>query len=407
MTDNVNIIPLGVGDTVALGTLLVNLHLMGVVTDINTPNMFSATMEAFGDQALLTVPVLQGTQGDQGEPQFALRFQNDTAVTTPGQLPTDLTNTTADIGKYWVFKELDGNNNVIGSTMYVWYGTEYRQLPVGSQGPPGPYPVIRPLVNIIDSTLISFVEVSGPASNPQWTLNLAVPSGPPGPSTSFGTAPDFDLSTPPAIGQVIGFNGRYNTAGEPVFQMMNVGDIIPMPYTIPESAFQAYSGITATRQTICTWDAPAQPWPWKPFVWGQLEIAGFEVSATKMYGNPLLIGAEVRINDPQTGPLVARGFGNSAGAVTLVPHSSAPSTPSNAMTPSNTYALVQAGASTKLYINLYNDGMASIYDYDPRNSQVAVLQLPIGTTKALPTIFSGNVGGRGGYTATWQFSSGS
>src|SRR5574338_18533 len=171
------VISLGVGDSVAIGTVLANLHLMGVVTDPTTPNMFAATLEVFGDQGLLALPVLQGPPGPPGTPQFALRFQNDN-TSDPSNLPTDLTNTDADIGKYWIFKTYDGNGNVIGTTMYVWFGTEYRQMPVGSTGPPGPYPLITPFVNLIDSDLTSYVSVGGPASNPQWTLNLAVPAGP-------------------------------------------------------------------------------------------------------------------------------------------------------------------------------------------------------------------------------------
>lgn len=207
-------VQLGVGDTVPLGTILANTHIMGVVTDIDTPDQFAATLEMFGDQGVLTVPVLQGPPGPQGKPQFALRFQNDT-TSDPSHLPTDLTNTDADIGKYWIFKSYDNNGNVVGTTMFVWYGTEYRQLPVGSQGPPGPYPIITPRVNLIDESQASYISVSGPSSNPQWVMHLAVPAGPQGPAASLAQCPDVDLSRPPAVGQVLGFNGRYNQVARP------------------------------------------------------------------------------------------------------------------------------------------------------------------------------------------------
>jgi hypothetical protein len=390
------IVQLNVGDTVPLGTILANLHLMGVATDPSTPNMFGATLEAFGDQGVLTVPVLQGPPGPQGAPQFALRFQND-GLTSPASLPSALTNTSADIGKYWIFETIDSNGNVTGTSAYIWYGTEYRMLPMGSQGPPGPYPVITPVVDLIDPDLESFVTVSGPASNPQWLLNLAVPSGPPGPSATLASCPDVNMSSPPITGQVLGFNGNYTLGGQPIWQPMFVGDIMPKPYTIPESAFQGFTGISTSRQTVCTYTAEAQQWPWQPFLWGQMEIFGLDVSV-----NPLLVGAEVRLNDPNSGPLIATGVGNSLGSVTLVPHTSSSSSPSTAMTQSNGYARVEAGISPKIYINLVNEGLASVFDYNPAGSQAAFVAYPIGTERALPTTYFGTFTTSQTLTATWH-----
>jgi hypothetical protein len=390
------VVQLNVGDTVPLGTILANLHLMGVVTDPSTPNMFGATLEAFGDQGVLTVPVLQGPPGPQGNPQFALRFQNDN-LDGVDDLPSNLTNSDADIGRYWIFKTIDSNGNVTGASAYIWFGTEYRQMPMGSQGPPGPYPIITPLVTLIDPNLSSFVTISGPASNPQLLFNLAVPQGPPGPASALHLCPDVNISTPPVSGQVLGFAGQYTLTGQPIWQPMWVGDIMPAPYTIPESAFQAYIGITGSSQTVCTWQAPAQQWPWQPWVSGQMEIFGGSLSLT-----PLLVGAEVRINDPHTGPLIALGVGNALGSVTIVPHTSSPSSPNTAMTPKNGYAQVAAGISPKIYVNLINEGLASAFDYSPANSQLSVLALPVGTEKALPTTYFGNFGMRTTLTATWH-----
>jgi hypothetical protein len=344
--------------------------LMGVATDPSVPNMFAATLEAFGDQGVLTVPVLQGPPGAQGAPQFALLFQNDN-LTEPSQLPTDLTNTQADIGKYWLFETLDDNSNPIATTAYIWYGTEYRQLPMGSQGPPGPYPVITPVVNLIDPALVSSVTISGPASNPQIAFHLAVPAGPPGPAASLASCPDVNLSTPPTIGQVLGFNGAYTGGGAPIFQPISVGDIIPAPYTVPEAAFQAYTGISSSRQTVCTWQAPAQDWPWQPFVFGQMRIGGIDISFS-----PLLIGAECRLNDANSGPLLAYGTGQSTGSVTIVPHTSSSGSPNTAMTPLNGYAQVAAGVSPTLYVNLLNEGLATLFDFNPANSQLSMLAIP-------------------------------
>jgi hypothetical protein len=397
------VVQLNVGDTVPLGTILANVHLMGIVTDPTTPNMVAGTLEMFGDQGVLTVPVLQGPPGQQGNPQFALMFQHDN-LSNPSQLPSSLTNTSADIGKYWIFETLDSNNNVTGTSAYIWYGTEYRQLPMGSQGPPGPYPVITPNVTLIDPDLNSFVTVSGPTSNPAWTLNLAVPTGPPGPSASLASCPDVNLSTPPTPGQVLGFNGQYTSGGAPIFQPMFIGDIMPAPYTIPESAFTSYSGISGSTQTICTYQAQAQQWPWQPWISGQVEgLAGsFNISF-----DPSLIGVEVRLNDPNTGPLLASGTGNADGSVTFIPHTSSKSSPSTAMSPTNGYAQVAAGVSPKIYVNLVNEGLATVFNYNNAGSQMGLVAYPVGTVRALPTTYFGTFTSRVKVSATWTKLSGS
>jgi hypothetical protein len=386
---------LSVGDTVPLGTILANVHLMGVATDPTTPNMFAATLEMFGDQGVLTVPVLQGPQGPQGQPQFALHFQNDN-LASPSSLPNNLTNTSADIGKYWIFANTDGNGNVVSTSAYIWYGTEFRELPMGSQGPPGPYPVITPDVNLIDSDLTSYVTVAGPASNPQWQLNLAVPTGPQGPAASLSQCPDVNLSQPPTVGQVLGFNGKYTLGGAPIFQPMDIGDIMPRPYTIPESAFQSYSGITGGSQTICTWQAPTQQWAWQPWITGQIDITGIDLSFTP------LLSVEVRIGDPGSGPIVAYGNANTSGSITIVPHTSSTGAPSNSMSPTNGYAQTAAGANTTIYVNLLNTGLATAYSFSPANAQLGMLALPVGTERALPTAYFGTFGGRVTLSATWH-----
>lgn len=397
-------VPLNVGDSVPLGTILANIHLMGIATDPTTPNMFGATLEMFGDQGVLTVPVLQGPPGPQGAPQFALRFQSD-GLSSPASLPSSLTNTAADIGKYWIFATVDSNGNVVGTIAYIWYGTNYRQLPMGSQGPPGPYPVITPTVDLIDPDLNSFVSVAGSTSNPAWQLNLAVPAGPPGPSAALASCPDVNVSAPPTLGQVLGFNGQYTLTGQPIWQPMNIGDISPRPYTIPESAFQAYSGITGGAQTIVTWQAPAQQWPWQPWITGHVDVFGLDL--TLDITTPPLIGVEVRINDPATGPLVAEGLATTSGIVTVVPHTSSPASPSTAMTPTNGYAQVPAGTSPKIYVNLINVGFATIYNYSAANSQLGMLALPVGTERALPTTYFGTFTTRVTLSATWILISGS
>lgn len=342
---------------------------IAVVSQIGGKLGISAELDAAGN-----TPVLEGATGAAGNAQFALHLKED-VFTSPSQLPSDLTNTNADIGKYWLIDQVDTTGAVISSAAYIWYGTEFRVLPFGTQGPPGTYPVIAPQVSLLSPDENSDINVpgTGSAADPYvWQLGLAVPEGPAGPSAPLASFADVNMSVPPTVGQVLAFNGDY-VNDNPVWQPMDVGDIVPQPYTIPESAFSSYAGIEfSSTQTVCTFAIPPNPWPWKPIVWGQMEMAGLELSES-----PLLIGVEVRVGNPTTGTLIARGFGNSlGGVVTIIPHTSSPSSTSTAMTPSNDVGLVAAnhtGTEGTIYINLVNDGLAAVYDFEASNSQVMVL----------------------------------
>jgi hypothetical protein len=368
-----------IGSLQYVQTLTATLHVYAVVTDGNTPDLNLVTINTSADEGTVIVPGLIGPVGPAGAPQFALQLQTD-IFSSPASLPGGLNNTT-DVGKYWLVETTDLSDNVVSAIAYVWYGNAYRQLPFGTVGPPGPYPAITPNVVMINPAETSFIETTGSTSNPSWTLNLAVPAGPQGPTGTIANCPDVFNASNATIGQALTFNGQYNQ-GFPVWQPTSIGDIIPAPYTVPESAFSSFTGVAAHSQTVCTFAVPPNPWAWKPLVWGQIDVHGVQLAV-----NPLLIGVEVLLGDPDTGTLVARGFGNPlGGVVTLVPQTSSTNSSSSstnsAMTPSNATALVPAnhtGNQGTLYVRLINDGLAAVYDYNSANSQLFVLACPVST----------------------------
>ena len=63
------------------------------------------------------------------------RVHLGTFVDDPADLPDDLTNTDADIGKYWLIDDLDEEGDVIGSSVYIWFGSSYRRMMMGSPVP--------------------------------------------------------------------------------------------------------------------------------------------------------------------------------------------------------------------------------------------------------------------------------
>ena len=49
-----------IGDSVYLATLFANLHIHGIISDLDTPDQVSASLEVSGSNALLSLGVLQG-----------------------------------------------------------------------------------------------------------------------------------------------------------------------------------------------------------------------------------------------------------------------------------------------------------------------------------------------------------
>lgn len=270
----------------------------------------------------------------------------------------------------------NGGTILTGSRAYIWFGDHYRVLMMGSEGPPGPVPEMSWSVDLLDpdGTVDSWVEQTGTVFNPSLKLHLRVPRGPQGLSATIASAPDVDMTPPPTIGQVLGFNGRYLADGTPIWEPMSVGTVLPRPYIMPEASFTNYQGLS-TRAPIGAYGIPPQEFPWKPIVWGKIRAVGIEIDP-----DPLIIGCEVRLGDPNSGQVIARGFGNITGWTNLTPHTSTPSTPGVAMTPENETALVDAnhtGNAGTIFVNLYNDGLAGLYLFNKTNAQIFVMVVPV------------------------------
>lgn len=363
--------PSVIGQQVHLGSFLVNTHVYGVVTPPDTPDQFSATFEIMGDQGTLMTAALVGPQGPPGQHAFALRLQVS-SIDDPDNLPTSLTNSQADIGKYWLIDDIDSEGNIIGSSAYIWYGTSFRRMMMGTPGPPGATPIITPSIELLDpdGDEESDVLTSGTTLYPQMLFRLKVPKGPPGPSAMLATCPDVDFSTPPADGDVLMYNAASNK-----WKPKTLAELTPTVYSVPESAFSNYSGLSQ-RATIGTFAIPPQAFDFVPIVWGHIQAGGLELDPS-----PLTIGCEVRLGDPVTGTLVARGFGSTLNQTTLLPHFSWPAQPTKALTPTNGLARVPANHSNTaqgtLYINLYNDGIAGLYVYNSEDSQLFVQCNPV------------------------------
>ena len=108
-----------------------------------------------------------------------------------------------------------------------------------------------------------------------------------------------------------------------------------------------------------------------PFVNGHIKAFGVELDA-----DPLTIGCEVRLGDPTTGQLIGRGFGNISSWTHIKPHFSTSGDPTTAVSPDNGVALVPAGQTATINVNLYNDGLLGAYIFNNAGAQLTILTVP-------------------------------
>ena len=369
-----------IGDATYLSSYLINTKVYGVVVPPGEPAEFWATYEVAGDNGTLFMAAVLGPDGLPGRDAIALKLQTDT-VDSPDQLPSEsLTNTEADIGRYWLLDDVNEDGDVIGSSMYVWYGSSWRRLMLGSPGPPGPTPIITPTVELVEEDDPSEVIVGGTPAYPTWHLKLNVPPGPEGPAPSLYSCPDVDFTTTrPQPGDILGFTGSYTADNHPIWVPVSISQLVPAPFSMPESSFTSFTGISQ-RAPIGSLSLPPQPYDWIPIVWGHCGATGVEVTAT-----PLSIGCEVRMGHPQTGTLVARGFGSAFSDVAIMPHFSSPGGGAGtAIAPGNGHACVPANHTEPsvgtLYVNLYNDGAIGLYAFSPADAQLFILVMPVDST---------------------------
>jgi hypothetical protein len=346
------------GDAVYMGSILTNVHIWGVVSDIDTPAGMTGTFEILGNDGAITMDALVGPQGPAGENSPIVKMQYASSIDDPDDLPQNLTEDQIDIGKAWW----------IGNQVFMWDGTGYVQKSMGTQGPPGPTPVIQPSIELIDPEGVeeSSITVTGTAVAPSWHLKLKAPRGPQGTPANMMDSPDVDDSTPPETGDALVYNG---TKWEPMAAIA----YLPKVYSVPEAAFTNFTGLT-TRQQIAAFQVPPQPWPWTPLVFGHIRAVGVELDA-----DPLILGCEVRLENAASGTLIARGFGNISTYSHIVPHYSTPQSSSDAITPDNGYATVAAnhtGTEGTLYVNLFNDGLTGAYAFNRNNAQLVVMVVP-------------------------------
>jgi hypothetical protein len=250
---------------------------------------------------------------------------------------------------------------------------KYEWFPMGTQGPPGPVPIITPTFEVVpesEGIVNAAVTVTGDDYHPSWhvKVNEERIRGPEGPSATIASAPDVSMGDGAELGDALVWNGT-DWAPTPI------GTIVPKYYTMPEAAFVDVPLAIGTSVALGVFVVPPQDWDCVPYVHGHMRITGIEADI-----DPFIVGAEVRLGHATTGAVVARGFGNISTYAFLTPHASTESTPNDAITPTNGRAVIPAGSTgsaASLYINAFNDGIAGIYNFAKRGAQISILLLPV------------------------------
>jgi hypothetical protein len=355
-----------IGDSVYLTTVTGNLVIRGVISDLDSPDQVSGSLEVDGPNMLLSLRAIQGPPGRAGDnaPIWDLQQQifND-----PDDLPDNLTDEDADIGKLFMVRQFDEDGNAVSTRAYIWYGTRWEWFIMGYAGPAGPVPIISWTVETLDPDDPDAVEEVIPTGDtyfPSLHLKIRGYRGPVGPSTNIADAPDVDFTTPPETGDFLMYDGTNWIPAAPAL-------IRPRFYTVPEAAFTDVAVGFGTTVQICSWEIPEQEWDVVPYVDGHVRILGVELDA-----DPFIIGAQVRLGHPTSGTLLARGFGNITTYCDITPHTSTASAPNDAIAPGNGRGVIPAGttgAAATLYVSAFNEGLAGTYSFNKTGAQLSVV----------------------------------
>jgi hypothetical protein len=365
---------LALGDRVYLGSFLTRVNVFGEISDLDTPDQVSFTMEGYGANSVLSTPVIKGDRGDRGD-NAPLGNRQFPVLDSEADLPSNLTDDPVDIGKYWVIRVFDGDGNEIGSNWAMWNGTDFEIYKEGEPGQPGPVPDVTPVFHLVTTTagwaptdVANGYRISktGNPYQPTWTIEIyqELLRGPAGSGSAWSL---YDATNPPALGQAPIWNGTKFAPTDTANKYTQFG-------TYPEGHFVSNPIAIGTSVPIGTALLPSIPWDTVLDVSGHFRVTGVSVST-----NPFLVGIDVRLGSP-TGTLVARGYGNISGYIELQAHGSTSTSPNDAITSTNGRGRMAAnstGAPATLYVSAFNNGAIGEFSFDAEGAQLSFRAYPV------------------------------
>ncbi|WLP91308.1 hypothetical protein [Gordonia sp. NB41Y] len=342
-----------------LGDLLLKAKVYGLSTPPGEPPLQQAQLSVVGTDAALGIPVLKGDPGDPGTAAEPFRWQFP-SLTSTAELPTSFV--TSDKGKAYVINDGDGTADVA-----YWTGVEWKYM-VNAFGPGlvGPTPDITVTGELVDEADPFDVVVTGSVEAPH--LHFKVP-GVPGPQGGPGPWQLFDDSVTRDQGDLIVWDataGRFKPAGPLSAQALPR----VMRYTQPESAFTAYSGSNAS-QLISTMALPALDWAYQVDVSGHVRVGQNVLSSAQ-------VAIVVRLGDPTTGPIVAKGLAITNGPCIIDAHYSSQASGQSgyAATPDGALGRTAPATATTLYVTAIRESGSGSWYANAVDAQLRATLIP-------------------------------
>lgn len=240
----------------------VQITMTGIIEDETLPCTVN-TLEIIDDEGRLEIRSgPKGLTGPQGDPSYGIIFQG--AIADQPTLDA-VTVTFADKGKAWW---VVASNEIRLWNGRMWIPFRLAMHNTGHQGPP----------NVLTGAAVTGATGSSASAaltgtSPNQVLTLTVPqgiagaNGDPGVAGRIQDASDVDTTTQ-SLGDnmVLQWNATesmFVPAGSPTWRG---------PWTIPGSKFAAASNASDAPRTIASMTVPAQPFPWRPYIYGRLPM---------------------------------------------------------------------------------------------------------------------------------------
>ncbi|MEU2256166.1 hypothetical protein ABZ540_23640 [Nocardia xishanensis] len=331
-------------------------------TDVDGLPILTAQTSLTDDVAALPLPLgPQGEPGPRGRPRSTFRKMGEIAdaAARPAGLGAE------DRGKWW--HRLDDNG------MDVWTGAGWRHSP-DSVGPRGPVAVANAITvapaEHNENLTVPAVEFTGEGAEQRLDVTVPAgergPKGPPGVSGTITESPDYDSTSVPGRGAVFAYH-RASRKFRPLPAPLGTG-----PWSWYQEDFVSEQVAATSRIEAGTFTVPAQPFDWRPVVYGH----GYSYSP-----NTGTQGAEivVRLHHAQ-GQIVGTGAAGSGGwmYMPILPCYRDGST-TKAMAPTSDFAIVPAGQPANFVVAVERTGNGtSNIGYKNTRASLVVFARPIG-----------------------------
>lgn len=355
------------GDAVALYQAMLQATWVGLVGDPDTPPMVGATLEMVDGKAVITTTVLIGPRGFPGK--------NAPIVELHWPVPVGEDGVTFDPPTDW---GADKKNHgfLLNGLVYVWDGVnDFHVGLAGPQGKTGATPNITfeyetiPMEERTPEVIAEGDQVirGGTPENPFIKIRALSPQGPQG---EMGPVEQLTNYTPNTAAGGKSFGKVLTVLADGKWGPSDIASQRILFGTIPEAAFSNFTGL-AQRAPILSYQLPVVDFDYVLRVSGHFKSFGVELDS-----DPLMIGCEVRLNDPLSGQLIGRGKGNSSSWTQVGAHFSSPQAPTVAAAPDNGVGLVPANSTATIHIALVNDGLFGAYIFNKKDAQLDYMMIP-------------------------------